>query len=551
MSILELSPTGHPYNWVVRTLDQLEKIQGITGADIYSTCLVLSDNEVYTLLNTKPVIWSAPMGRTGERGQAGPRGPQGPKGDNGERGPAGPAGLPGDRGDMGPRGYTGPRGPRGPIGDQGPRGLRGDVGPKGDAGTKGDAGSSGPQGPQGPVGLVGPKGNDGEQGPMGPRGARGEKGERGGIGIQGQQGPKGERGVIGPRGDDGEQGLEGPQGEPGIRGQQGPNGIRGPQGIQGPQGPIGETAEAPMLTGNSPVKEATTPHSRSVTTSKNSNALAQGSSVIASEESTAGAPYSEVSASRNSIADARYTRVSGSVDSHASGIQSSVVSSIGSIASGDLSQVLLSENSKALHKQSLVIASKGVATSKPYTTVWGHSDDESPSAQNQSVSIDAVRGSIAANAGLTSDTSGYAEYFENAAVGILEPGTLVTLDSRGKLVAANAASTFVLGAVTISAAVAGNAAPHQWHKRYATMGDPVTDEFDPTSEYIPRSARPTEWTLVLLNGLGVVKTLGPATPGQYINAASKASVTRTGIRVIKVLNEHDNKLGYGLVNCIL
>ncbi|ELV2127163.1 hypothetical protein QNY33_004539, partial [Escherichia coli] len=167
----------------------------------------------------------------------------------------------------------------------------------------------------------------------------------------------------------------------------------------------------------------------------------------------------------------------------------------------------------------------------------------------------------------------YAEYFENAELGVIPLGTLVDLIGD-KVVPANG-DDFV-GVVSGTAGVILNSASLVWSGKYLTgdHGEPIYEYIDGvkvrkinpdyspemvlagfddegnevyTENYIPREERPDEWSCVGLIGQVYVNVSYAVKIGDWltaINGVGVPSETKTRLRVMSIVSE-------GIAKCII
>jgi hypothetical protein len=191
----------------------------------------------------------------------------------------------------------------------------------------------------------------------------------------------------------------------------------------------------------------------------------------------------------------------------------------------------------------------------------------------------------------------YAEYFENAASGVIALGTLMALD--GRKVRQAEAGDHILGVVSATASVAAGDSPFSWSKRYLTgefgemlyhdIPDPDWPEFvhdptwvkgdddleanrpmvrnqvpaplisvpmenpdyDATRENVPRSKRPDEWTCVGLLGQVHVRVGADVAVGDWVSANGNASKTQTNLRCMEIKSSYDASKRYAVAFCLL
>jgi hypothetical protein len=163
----------------------------------------------------------------------------------------------------------------------------------------------------------------------------------------------------------------------------------------------------------------------------------------------------------------------------------------------------------------------------------------------------------------------YAECFETSDGKPIDPGYFVTFDGTdGKIRKADASDGYILGVVSATPCVIGDAAELRWKNMYLTdkwgrvqyrditvpekkddrgrtlMPEHVetqpalNPQWDATQKYIPRSSRP-EWVFVGMLGKLLMRDDGACQPGGYCmpNADGIATASDTGYRVMKRTDE--------------
>lgn len=568
MSIVTLEDAVQGFAWVIQKDSDLQLIDNISPNDILKSAIAIQSGTTYTLISTDPLRWVKHTGEKGATGHKGDQGVQGPVGDPGPRGLTGPTGPAGDNGDTGPRGLTGQRGPqgprgeRGPVGARGPQGARGETGPKGADGPKGEKGDAGPRGYTGPQGPIGEDGPQGERGPQGPQGIRGPQGEQG---EKGEPGPRGERGPMGKKGDRGPKGETGPQGLRGEKGPMGPRGPQGPQGKRGLTGPKGDTVPEPVLVDESGLENATTKLDLLVATSKKVTLVGNYNAAYSSKTVNVEGSYNTVEASVDTDVLGNYNSVFSSAGILVKGNDSYIASSKAVKVEADNSGILASENCEVEHNNTLITNSKGVKSNASYTHVYGYGEGE-VSETNQTIRIESKTGKVYVKGGLVTAATGYAEYFENLELGkSLLPYTFVTLD-KGKVRPSNSGDRIALGVVVTDAAIIGNAQEVHWKGRFKTkdngelvyekdekgnLSPVVSDEYDATRTYIPRSDRTDEWSLVALSGRVPVLAKGNLSVGDRIDYLGQKSSSNRHPMIVEIIESYDPDKGYGIVVCVL
>jgi hypothetical protein len=324
----------------------------------------------------------------------------------------------------------------------------------------------------------------------------------------------------------------------------------------------------------------------------------------ASRFSTASNHCSQVNASYESAASGYCSQVNASRGSTASGDRSQVNASYDSTASGYCSQVNASNGSTASSRWSQVNASYNVDTMSEYSVCGGYGATGAASTANRNWELDSRSGYVKIQMHLTSGYrfTDYGEYFENLTRGEIEMGVLMVLEGA-KVRPAKEDEDFI-GVVSGTAAIRLGDSPFCWQGRYLSdeWGRPVYEEikdpawqpktvpdekwsakegeteadrpmipteteedrptirvqkenpdYDPEREQVPRSERPTEWTLVGLLGQVYVRCDGTVKSGDFVKSKDEGIGTRsnerTKLRAMKVTKEFDGK--YSIVYCLL
>ncbi|WP_069112255.1 peptidase G2 autoproteolytic cleavage domain-containing protein [Jiangella alba] len=195
----------------------------------------------------------------------------------------------------------------------------------------------------------------------------------------------------------------------------------------------------------------------------------------------------------------------------------------------------------------------------------------------------------------------YAEYFENAAAGVIALGSLVALD--GATVRPASGGDAVLGVVSATALVAAGDSPFTWSGRYLTgeFGEPIleqvpdpdwpetvpdpewtpgTDEheserpqvpnpqprptitvraenpdYDPGQANVPRSERPEEWTCVGLLGQVHLRVDDTVQAGSRVTAGADgvgtAGENERFIQCMELRQPYDAAKGYAVAFCLI
>ncbi len=163
----------------------------------------------------------------------------------------------------------------------------------------------------------------------------------------------------------------------------------------------------------------------------------------------------------------------------------------------------------------------------------------------------------------------YAELFETASGGPMEPGYFVTFNGGDKIRKATESDSYILGVSAAASGVVANAGELHWKHKYLTdewgalqyqeaeipaqrgadgqvllpahtVKQPALNpEWDPKREYVPRARRP-EWVCVGLLGRLPVRDDGTCVPGGYCgpDARGVATAAASGCRVLKRTGEH-------------
>lgn len=255
----------------------------------------------------------------------------------------------------------------------------------------------------------------------------------------------------------------------------------------------------------------------------------------------------------------------------------SVSCSFGSQASGARSSVIDSFSCHAATEGSTVISSTITKSAESFEVCGGYGGTTvgNPLTGNRKWSISSLYGTIKASGAITNGASfaDYAEYFENAELGVIPLGTLV--DLIGDKVAPANGDDFV-GVVSGTAGVILNSASLVWSGKYLTgdHGEPIYEYIDGvkvrkinpdyspemvlagfddegnevyTENYIPREERPDEWSCVGLIGQVYVNVSYAVKIGDWltaINGVGVPSETKTRLRVMSIVSE-------GIAKCII
>ena len=254
-----------------------------------------------------------------------------------------------------------------------------------------------------------------------------------------------------------------------------------------------------------------------------------------------------------------------------------VTASFGSQASSARSSVVDGFNCWAATEGATVLSSTLTKSAESYEVCGGYGGTTTgtPTTSNRKWSISSLYGTIKASGAITNGASfaDYAEYFENAELGVIPLGTLVDLIGD-KVVPANG-DDFV-GVVSGTAGVVLNSASLVWSGKYLTgdHGEPIYEYIDGakvrkinpdyspemvlagfddegnevyTENYIPREERPDEWSCVGLIGQVYVNVSYAVKIGDWltaINGVGVPSETKTRLRVMSIVSK-------GIAKCML
>ncbi len=260
---------------------------------------------------------------------------------------------------------------------------------------------------------------------------------------------------------------------------------------------------------------------------------------------------------------------------------------------------------------STTLSSRAVLNNTGHSVVLGYNPVASvPDVSNQTIRLEAGGGIGRFSGGTTTTGFDYAEYFENAEPGIQPAGTIMT-QRDGKTLPAEEGD-FILGTVTKTAGVIGNAQDFSWHGRYLIdeWGEQIThivkmvddriatedeisdgyievisyesrevdveeteeivvedfevitrhDVYDvvaPTEnpdyvggDYTPRGDRPEEYSIVGLMGQVFTRVYEDIT-SEYVSADGLNSFEETRLKAMIMTTPFDANKGYGVCKCLL
>lgn len=290
-----------------------------------------------------------------------------------------------------------------------------------------------------------------------------------------------------------------------------------------------------------------------------------------------------------------------SVRSSASGSRAVNLGSTGSTAAGDGAMVLSGNLCEARQSGAIVMGRRTI-NDQARSIALGDASSGSASTANRKFHAFA-NGNVQAAGQITGSQTfaDYAEYFENASLGEIPLGTLVSLD--GPRVKAASEGDDVLGVVSATAFICGGDTPFTWAKRFMTgeFGEPLyrsvpdpdwealvpdaswspsdgetesdrpmivnpnartmvlvpveNADFDPVQANVPRSQRKDEWTCVGLLGQLHVRVDSTVSEGSWVRAGSNGTGTKsdgkTNLRCMKVKSPFDPSKGYAVALCFL
>ena len=589
----------YPIDWIVlEGIDGPQGDQGATGEDGIPG----------------PAGGDGAQGKPGVLGPVGPIGSAGNQGPVGSVGPVGPRGDKGDKGEPGSDGPAGTTGPIGPVGDVGPIGEVGETGEKGDQGLRGVLGPVGKTGYIGPLGPIGADGPKGELGVLGPVGPSADGGGLGPVGVTGPKGPKGEQGVVGAVGYPGPKGRIGPSlfladdeeidrhttdyKRAILVSSSSTSDQRYSTVIASNESSV-EGIYATILSSNNSNVEGTY---NQINSSKDSSSTGISTQINASNnvsmivlEGNVRAYFSQINASDDSSGIiGSFSQVNASSNSSVSAKpDANTVDENTAYCQINASQrSRLGESVKRVHNIQ-INASRNIDVNnsadddlKTYASIWGYRAVGTPNHANIKVVIDSKSGNITAE-GFNVNGADYAEYFENATGKEIPLGTIVA-QTNGKVAPAKR-NQDILGVVSATAGVIGNESSFAWNNRYlkGEFGEDITEtvkwashlkyegiysecpeelldevevshkevpvenpDYDPDAEYLPRSKRPDEWTVVGLMGQVLVR-VNEEINKPYINVDGKGTDNETRLKVMKVTKQYDAATGYGVVLCFL
>ena len=301
----------------------------------------------------------------------------------------------------------------------------------------------------------------------------------------------------------------------------------------------------------------------------------------------------QVNASNSSTASGSYSQVNAGDSSTASGAHTQVNVSSSSTALGNFSQVNASESSVTAASLSQVNASNRTTSTTSYSSAWGYASSGFSSPANQQIRLESIGGVGRFKGNTTTGGFDYAEYFPNLNNGVIPDGTIVTLVNE-KVTPAQAGD-FILGTVSATAGVIGNAPEFCWSGRflkdefgremkqaadfvrwqgeggiydglvsecdkpipadatYYNQDIPITspDYVDVSSDYQPRGERSDEWSIVGLMGQVYVRVYEDIEHNTYVSADGKQSETETRLYCMKMTTSYSSETGYGVAYCLL
>jgi hypothetical protein len=279
--------------------------------------------------------------------------------------------------------------------------------------------------------------------------------------------------------------------------------------------------------------------------------------VNAAEECTLSGSYSQINASDNCTipTTTSFSQINASAFSEASGLLSQVNASYFSEASGLLSQVC---------------AARATENASQYSIAGGYDASSTASTANRKWHIYSDTGNVQIAGTLTSSFTftDYGEYFPNLTGIEIPVGTPVVVDGYG--VRPVRPGDDIDGVVSATAALRLGDTPFAWQGRYLrdewgrtlmhdilisdmvgspkTVSAPVENpDYDPAIVNIPRSERPTEWTLVGMVGQVFARVHPDALVGDYLEAGDGVAKTALGKTNVKLMKITQSGIGYCLI----
>lgn len=308
-----------------------------------------------------------------------------------------------------------------------------------------------------------------------------------------------------------------------------------------------------------------------------------------------------VAASNTSVASGLESFVAGTKNSTASAEKAVILGGSGATASGVLSAAISANNSQATADGAVVFGRRTI-NNVTRSIAFGDNASGSASTANRKFHMFAngdmsIAGTLTQNAIFTD----YAEYFENAELGKIELGVLVSLE--GRKVKPTQQGDTILGVVSGTASIAAGDSPFHWSKRYLTgefgellyqkildpdwqpmvkdvswkpsgeqllsdcplvpnpnpqqlISVPIENpDYQPELTNVPRSQRPDQWTCVGLLGQVHVRVANDVSLGDYVAAGNGGvgvkSNTPTNMRCMEIRKPFDATKGYAVAFCLL
>lgn len=266
------------------------------------------------------------------------------------------------------------------------------------------------------------------------------------------------------------------------------------------------------------------------------NTVSANDSIVAGQYNTVAGSYEIVSGIRNSVSGG-YNQQGNIVNGDGNTISGSQNIVNGNTINTSASRSLIVGQGHSGYGDMAIVGGNGASISSLYYLMIGNSGNI--------FTVDKSGNVGAAGQYLTSGAD-YGEYFEWA------DGNPNGHDRRGMIVMLKgdkivlAQGDDFIGVISNNASVVGNCAEYHWHGKYvkdefgSILRDEnnqpiISDKYDSTKQYIPRSAR-SEWSIVGLVGRLIVIDDGSCDVGDYISTVDGIAVKskrKTSARVLR------------------
>lgn len=227
----------------------------------------------------------------------------------------------------------------------------------------------------------------------------------------------------------------------------------------------------------------------------------------------------------------------------------------------------------------VILASSRVKSVNNATITGGVAYSGAALSSNRKWEIDSTAGNITIAGTVTTGAifADFAEMFPNA-TGVEIPLGVIVAQENGAVRPANGGDD-IIGVVTATAAITAGDTPFAWQGRYLSdeWGQTVTDKvadpnwkgkapaplisiprqnpaWDPSLPQIPRSERPADWTRVGMLGQVFVRVSADVAPNDSlsaINGVGVKSLTKTGLRCLKITTPYSDQKGYAIAKCLI